>query len=600
MKKLALLVLSAVCLASCSLKEAISNVFSPSGTNNFDVDPVTEIKTDTSSTDYDKELEEEIIETPETFDGENTTSITANGEYSFEGEVDAINIKKNLTVYLFFNGVTINSETGIAIEAGKDTKVYIVLQNNSVNNVTNNFEDENAIHIKGELHILGSGTFNVESKQKNGIKAGGDIYVSGENVILNITGANHAITGRSITVNKSTINVVAKAKDGFQLECDSSVTAFTKEQGFAYFNEAKITADTYGDGIQAATYVYISKGEMNLTTHGAFVSYSAANMTTYGLETDDFKFVQSGSSYKRVAKDEIKTLSSRYYAFTQSVKGIKAGAIEDSSGNDITTGDYEISIAHLAKITINSSDDCIHTNYGKVSLDSCNLELKTMDDGVHADYDLTINNSSVQINDSYEGLEGANVTINGTETNIVSYSSDDGINAASDLVSSTNITINDGFLRIYANGDGVDANTGLYFKGGTTIVEGPGSGNGSLDSDKIYFQGGIVFACSTSGMTEQMTATQATFVYQGSTMASNSTISITDSSSNPLFSYTLKQSCNQLIFSHSSMQVGSSYNIMSGSSKITTISMSSTLTKVGVSGGGQGGGTGGGGGPGWH
>ena len=83
-------------------------------------------------------------------------------------------------------------------------------------------------------------------------------------------------------------------------------------------------------------------------------------------------------------------------------------------------------------------------------------------------------------------------------------------------------------------------------------------------------------------------------------MASNSTISITDSSSNPLFSYTLKQSCNQLIFSHSSMQVGSSYNIMSGSSKITTISMSSTLTKVGVSGGGQGGGTGGGGGPGWH
>ena len=587
MKKILLLVFSAVCLASCSLKEVISNVFSPSSTNNFDLDPVTEIKTDTSSTDYDKELDDEEIETPDSFDGENKTAITDSGDYYFEGEVGAIDIKKNLEVYLFFNGVTINSDAGVALASGKDSKVYIVLQNRSENSITNNFDDTNAIHCKGELHISGNGTLNVESKQKNGIKVGTDFYVSGENVKLNVTGANHAIAARSVTVNKSTINVVAKAKDGFQLECDD-VTEFTKEQGFAYFVDANITADTYGDGVQAASYIYVSGGEMNIKTRGGFVSYSTSNMTTYGLETDDFKFVKSGSSYKRVAKDEIRTLNSNYYAFTQSVKGLKAGAIEDSSGNDITTGDYEIAIAHLAKIIIDSSDDCIHTNYGKVTLESCNLELKTMDDGVHADYNLSINNSSIQINDSYEGLEGANVTIDGDNTNIVSYSSDDGINAASDLVSQTNITINAGYLRIYANGDGVDANTALYFKGGTTIVEGPGSGNGSLDSDKIYFQGGIVFACSTSGMTEQMTATQGTFVYQGSSMASNKIISITDSSNNPLFSYTLKQSCNQLIFSHADLKVGSSYNIMADSSKVTAISMTSTLTKVGTSGGGGG------------
>ena len=132
------------------------------------------------------------------------------------------------------------------------------------------------------------------------------------------------------------------------------------------------------------------------------------------------------------------------------------------------------------------------------------------------------------------------------------------------------------------------------------VGRGPGSGNGSLDAEKIYFQGGIVFACSTSGMTEQMEATQNTFIYQGSTMATNKIISITDSNNSTLFSYTLKQSCNQLIFSHSGLQVGSSYNIMADSSKITTISMTSSLTKVGVSGGGQGGGPGGGGVPGGH
>ena len=586
--KLLLLLLPAACLASCSVKQVIEDMFAPSTTNNYDSDPVVEIETDTSSTEYDKEIEEEKVETPDEYTGENVTSITTSGNYSFEGEINAIDIKKNLEVYLFFNGVTINSTSGIALGTGKDCKVHIVLQNGSNNTIINDVEDENAVHIKGDLFISGHGTLNIESKQKNGLKVTKDINVSGENVILNVTGVNHAVAGRSITVNKSVVNVVSKAKDGFQLECDA--TEFTKEEGYAYFVDAKVTADTQGDGIQAGSYVYISGGEMDITTHGEFISYSAANMSTYGLETDDFKFIKSGSTYKRVAKDEIHSLSSKYYAFMQSVKGIKVGAIEDSSGNDITTGDYEISIAHLAKVTINSYDDCIHTNYGKVTLESCNLELDSMDDGIHADYDLSVNNSSIKITSSYEGLEGANVSISGENTNIVSYSSDDGINAASDLTNQTTITINAGYLRIYANGDGVDANTALYFKGGTTIVEGPGSGNGSLDADKIYFQGGIVFACSTSGMTESMTATQCTFAYQGSTMATNKIISITDSSSNPLFSYTLKQSCNQLIFSHPNMQVGSSYNIMSDSSKIATISMTSTLTKVGVSGGGPGGG----------
>lgn len=600
MKPKLLFLLPILCLASCSLKETIENVFSPSSTNNYDTDPVTTITTDTSSTSYDKEFDENPIEIPSKYDGTNLETISTSGKYYYSGTVSKIDItKKDLDVKLFFDGVTIECDTGIAV-GSKNITCNIVLLNGKTNNVTNDFSGENAIHIKGNLTISGNGVLNIESKQKSGLKVSKDLFITGTDVVLNVAGENHAISARSITVNKSTLSVTSNTKDGFNAECDNDLTAFTNEQGFVYFVDAKVTANTYGDAIQASSYVYISGGETTLTTHGEFVSYSTANINTYKLDTDDFKFVKSGTTYKRVAKDEIRTLNSNYYALTQSVKGIKVGVIEDADGNDITTGDYEISIAHLAKVTVNSFDDCIHTNYGKVTLDSCNLELDTLDDGVHADFDLVVNNASIHISSSYEGLEAANVTINGAGTNIISYSGDDGINAASDLVSQTTITINDGFLRIYASGDGVDANTALYFKGGTTIVEGPGSGNGSLDAEKIYFQGGIVFACSTSGMTEQMEATQNTFIYQGSTMATNKIISITDSSNSALFSYTLKQSCNQLIFSHSGLQVGSSYNIMADSSKITSISMTSSLTKVGVSGGGQGGGPSGGGGPGGH
>lgn len=44
-----------------------------------------------------------------------------------------------------------------------------------------------------------------------------------------------------------------------------------------------------------------------------------------------------------------------------------------------------------------------------------------------------------------------------------------------------------------------------------------------------------------------------------------SKISIVDSSDNALLSYTLKQSCNQIIFSHSGLALNSSYRIVNGS-----------------------------------
>jgi hypothetical protein len=593
-KSLLLLPLSVLALTSCGKTVNIKD------DQNYDVDPISSITDDGGVNDFDSmSVEEENVEVPSEYDSFTDNTIADEGKYYLKGEYPKISITaaKNKVVYVFLDGVTISSSEGIAFGSDNKITLYVVLLNNSVNSISNDFLDTNAFHIKGDVHIQGSGTLNVTSAQKNGLKASKDLYITGSGVSLNVTGANHAISARSIIVNDSTISVNAQ-KDGIQLECDSDVTEYTNNQGYAYLVNAKVTSVTHGDGIQANSFVYISGGTYNLTTYGEFVPYSSENMTTYELETDDFKYVKSGSTYKRVASDEIRSLSSSYYALANSVKGIKVSEIEYNSA-PITTGDYSIYVAHLANITINSPDDCIHTNYGDTTIDSSNLTLDTYDDGVHADYDLVINNSSVVVNSSYEGLEGATVTINGANTNIVTNSGDDGINAASDLSSNNVITINDGYLRVYASGDGLDANTALYLKGGVVIVEGPGSGNGSLDAEKVYFQGGIVFACSTSGMRESMSATQNTFLYQGSTIASGSKISIVDSSDNALFSYTLKQSCNQIIFSHKDLALKSTYRIVNGSTEVASITMSSSLTTVGSSSGGPGGGGPGGGG-GWH
>lgn len=595
-----LLVLSALVLAGCGANSELD-----SEENNHDVDPVSEISDDGSSTDYDSDYTKDSdVDVPSEYDSFTDNTISLAGNYYLKGEYSKITISaaKNSVIYIYLDGININSSDGVAFGSDNKITLYLVLLNNSTNTIINDYTDSNAFHIKGDVHIQGSGTLNVTSKQKNAIKVSKNLYINDVSVVA--TGANHGIAAMSATIDGATINVTA-SKDGIQTEADS--TTYTDDEGYVKLINTSYTANVNGDGIQADTFVYISGGTTNITSTCDFVSYSSDNLTTYELETSDFKFIKSGSSYKRIASDEIRTLNSSYYALVNSAKGIKAGAIEYDSDDDgvedaTATGDYRIGVAHGAIVTISSPDDCIHTNYGNVDLLRANLYLTTLDDGVHADYTLNVNNAAIQVNSSYEGLEGGKVIVDGSETNIVANSDDDGINAASDLTSDNTITINDGYLRVYASGDGLDANTSLTFNGGTTIVEGPGSGNGSLDSEVVYFNGGIVFACSTSGMTERMSATQYTFAYQnqGSSLSANTLVAITlnNDIESPLFSYTLKQSCNQIIFSHPSLQNGKTYNIYNGSSSWASITLSGTLTTNTSSqgGGGQGGGGQGGGG----
>ena len=587
-KKVLFLGLAATLLIGCSTNKNNNNNASTDNNSSFntDDDPISIISDGGTPNEYDDDpFVEDEIAIPSEYDGNNVTEIANPGKYYLSGELNPINItaSKNKVVYLFLDGVSISSNEGIALASENKITLYIVLLNGSTNTIVNDFEDTNAVHIKGDIHILGNGTLNIESKQKNGLKASKDLYISGSQLTLNVTGANHAITARSLVAYDATINVTAKGKDGIQLEVDSDVTEFIATQGYAKLTNINFTADTYGDGIQANTFLYISGGAYNITTHGKFVSYSSANVEEYGLEDKDFKYIASGDSYKRVATDEIRSLSSKYYALTQSVKGLKVNEIETESG--YFAGNYEIFIAHGAMITVNSTDDCIHANYGDVFVEESNLFLNTFDDGVHADYDTKITNSHVEVSKSYEGIEGAAVTIDGSQTNMVIYAEDDGINAASDYASTNDIRIKNGYMRVYASGDGLDANTALYLEGGEVIVEGPGQMNGSLDAEQIYFQGSKVFACSTNGMRERMSATQNTFVYQGkTTLYANSEITIVDANNNTLYAYTLRQSCTQIIFSSSDLKIGGTYKIMNGSNTVATINQTASVTTIGGNG----------------
>lgn len=203
-----------------------------------------------------------------------------------------------------------------------------------------------------------------------------------------------------------------------------------------------------------------------------------------------------------------------------SAKGIKAG-------NEI--------IINSGSISIKAYDDAIHSNsdttlengvapLGNVNISGGELTLYSNDDALHADGYLKIYGGSINIVNSYEGLEGTTVEI--ADGNISVISKDDGINATA--TSGTGVMISGGSLYVYASGDGIDANsrtsyTGIDFSGGKTVIITTSGGNSAIDTEQGYkYSGGSILAIMpTGGMTNE-----ATHCSGFSSIATNKSVSL--------------------------------------------------------------------------
>lgn len=534
--------------------------------------------------------------------------ISESGTYYFKGEYGGIAVmKKGIDVHLIFDGATILSPNGIAIN-GSDNKpasVILTLNEGTENYVENGGDDVNAIHIKGLFSINGKGTLNVKSLSKSAIKSSKDIQIV--DAVINISSANHGISGQSITAENCVINVTSAAKDGINAECDGDTHAFTTEEGYVSLKNVSYTCDVLGDGIQADTVVYIDGGNYDIKTTGNFVQKSSAAMTQYGLTADDFKYIKSGTGYQRIASDEAGRYGTNIYALSQGCKGIKVGEVEydDENGNAVTVtdGSYLIAIKG-GTFDIDSTDDAIHSNSGNLLVEGGTFNISTYDDALTSDELTRVTGGTITVEKSYEGIEGTDVEISGGKIDITA--SDDGINAASDAVGVTeHIIISGGDVTVNSGGDGIDSNGSILISGGYIVVHGPSSGaDAGLDADNgIVIQGGTLFAASTLGMVETPSTNSTQYVVSyahGSTIGAGSTVSLCDSNGDPLVSVQVLKSCQSIIISSPDIAKGGSYSIYGGSTQMTSFTVTSIITSIGSTGGSfPGGGFGGGpGGPG--
>lgn len=540
--------------------------------------------------------------TPDAADG--VVTITESGAYTLSGNYNQIVIDGNgLNVQLILDNATINNSNGVAVDGtskGKKLSVTLTAADGTSNTIINNGDGVNAVHIKGSLTVNGKGGLTVNSASKSALKASKSIVIADVSLIL--TAANHAVTGANVAATNCSINVTSAGKDGINAECDEA-TEYVSDDGYVYLKDVDFTCNVSGDGIQADTWLYVDGGNYNITTVGTFVSNTSANMQQYEMTSDDFRYVKSGDTYKKIASDETNRYSTRY-GLIQSAKAFKVGEIsyiDKTTDKEVTVtdGDYCIKLVS-GSFAVNSTDDAIHTNSGDVIICGGTLTISTLDDGITADGTTKITDGNIKIAKSYEGIEGAYVEISGGTVSVVS--SDDGINAASDdnaIVE--HIIISGGNVTVDASGDGLDSNGSILISGGNVVVHGPTSGgDAGLDADRgIVVNGGTLFASSSLGMVETPSTNSAQYVVsyaQQSAVAAGTVLTITDEQGSVLYTVTVVKACQSIIFSLPTLEKGKTYSVCGNGTSLATFTVNSTITTIGSTGqGGFGGGRPGGG-----
>lgn len=513
------------------------------------------------------------------------TTITTAGSYILTGAYAGITVSvgNGETAHLFLNNATISGGAGIAISnTNKKSTLIITACENTENEVASKGDDANAIHVKGTLKINGTGTIKVSAK-KNGIKVSKGLSIADSTI--NLTAGNHALSARFIEAENAKINVLSAGKDALNAECDEKTQEFTLDEGYVSLKNSKVFASVSGDGIQADTFVYITGGSVDIKTAATFVSYSAESMATYDLSEDDFRYIKSGDTYKKI--DDVASKGARY-AMIQSAKGIKCGEIKyeiDGTEYAVTKNSNYFIVIDGARVKINSSDDAIHTNSGNVLVKGGTLDLTTLDDGIHADELVKIDGGKITVNGSYEGIEGAYVEIGGGTIYITA--SDDGINAASDDESvNEHIIISGGTITVDASGDGLDSNGTIYVSGGTLIVYGPTTGaDTGLDADGgILIDGGNVFVASSKEMLEIPASNSKSnvLVYGVNTVPAGSEIILTNADGGEMVRITLKKQAQAIILSTPELATNGTYSLYADENLLASFSVTGTITAIGV------------------
>lgn len=542
-------------------------------------------------------------------------TITSAGVYRISGDVSGtvtVEAPDDAQVVLILDNATISSSDGPAINVVSADDVVISLTGNSTVSDTDSYSgdaDANAaIYADTDLTVTGDGTLNVEGNGNDGITSTDDLVVTSGT--LNVTAADDGLRGKDALVISGGTLDIRSAGDALKSDQDEDAT-----KGYVNITggTVKLTT-TAGDGIDAATDVIITGGDLDISAGGG------------------------ASAGKDTSEDAAST------------KGIKGGVYVIVDGGTVT---------------VDSGDDAVHSK-GGLRLSDGDLTLATGDDGVHAEVAAILDGADVKVSESEEGIEGGLVTVSDGLVDVTS--ADDGVNGSgstttedgiaaitesgseestgsSDSVSpdgmeipgqgempampeglpegqmppsgagempampdggipdggmpgggmggqqssGEQITVTGGTLVVHAEGDGLDSNGDATISGGSVTVYGPtGNGNGALDvNGDLTVTGGELAAIGSSGMVVTPSSTDGQgWISANIDGSAGDTIVVKDSTGAEVASFISEKDFANVVFSSAALTDGETYTVTVGD---TSTQVTAGEAATAATGGGMGG-----------
>lgn len=456
-------------------------------------------------------------------------TLTEAGTYIVTGEWNGmiiVDVDKTEKVQLVLHGAAIHSDSSAALYIRRADKVFLTLAEGTENALVNGgtfaaIDDNNidaALFSKDDLSINGAGSLTIASPAGHGIVSKDDLVITGGS--FEITAGSHGLSGQdSVRILDGSFRITA-GKDGVHADNDED-----DEKG----------------------YVYISGGTYQITAEGDGLSASGVMQIDGGAYT-----LQAGASTGGKA--------------SASMKGLKA------SGQLMING---------GTFDLHTQDDAVHSN-ASITVNGGSMTIATGDDAFHADDQLIITDGTIQVTQSYEGLEGRSIDILGGTIAITSE--DDGLNAAGGRDQSgfggfhgpdhfaadpnSYIHIAGGSLTVSAEGDGMDSNGNLHVSGGETYVLGPARrGNSALDyNGEGIITGGVMLAVGAEQMAQGFggASTQGVIMVATGSQPAGSAITLTDAQGQALLSWTADKAFECVVISCPAVAEDGVYTLTAG------------------------------------
>ncbi|HOO96387.1 MAG TPA: carbohydrate-binding domain-containing protein [Caldisericia bacterium] len=293
---LTILLIGGIIFAGCSAGQTVNE---DNNNNTANADSTTDIKVEYSVSKMftERDLEQTVYAADGkkiTLESNKDVEIDGEGIYIVTGKVNntsiIIDADKDAKVQIALDNVTITNETQPAIYVKSADKVFVTIIKGSSELtvsgefVPNDFDKLDAvIFSKSDLVLNGNGNLKVVSNYGNGITSKDDLKVTGGS--YDIQSSMDAIEANdSIRVYDGTFNINT-SKDALHSENEEDDTL-----GYIYIHDCDMTISAKDDGIRANSIVQIDGGTINIETcvegiEGTFVQINGGDISIYS--TDD-------------------------------------------------------------------------------------------------------------------------------------------------------------------------------------------------------------------------------------------------------------------------------------------------------------------------